>query len=55
MGNEYQGQGGSYLLNPKTGKVQLVQRTQPAQPSQPSLEDLSDEPSVSEAATKSQD
>lgn len=55
MASEHQGQGGSYLLNPKTGKVQLIQRTEPAQPSQPSLEDLSDEPSVSEAATSSQD
>lgn len=54
MENEYQGQGGSYLLNPKTGKVKLIQRTEPAQPSQPLPEDLSDEPSVPEAATSSQ-
>ena len=32
---EYQGQGGSYLLNPKTGKRKLIERTEPAQPIQP--------------------
>jgi hypothetical protein len=25
--DEYEGQGGSYILNPKTGKRELVQRT----------------------------
>lgn len=30
--DEYHGQGGEYLLNPKTGKRTLVSRTQPAQP-----------------------
>jgi len=30
MFDEYHGQGGSYLLNPKTGKRQLVERTEPA-------------------------
>ena len=55
MDNEYQGQGGSFLLNPKTGKVKLIQRTEPAQPSQPLPEDLSDEPSLTEAASTSQD
>jgi len=28
--DEYKGQGGSYLVDPKTGKRQLVERTQPA-------------------------
>ena len=30
--DEYHGQGGSYLLDPKTGKRKLVERTEPAQP-----------------------
>lgn len=30
MMDEYKGQGGSYLVNSKTGKRQLVERTQPA-------------------------
>jgi hypothetical protein len=30
MMDEYKGQGGSYLVNPKTGKRKLVERTQPA-------------------------
>jgi hypothetical protein len=30
MQDEYDGQGGSYLLNPKTGKRKLIERTQPA-------------------------
>ncbi len=33
--DEYQGQGGTYLLDPKTGKRKLIERTEPAQPSQP--------------------
>ena len=28
--DEYKGQGGSYLVDPKTGKRKLVERTQPA-------------------------
>ena len=32
MVDEYEGQGGSYLLNPKTGKRKLIERTEPAQP-----------------------
>jgi hypothetical protein len=35
MEDEYKGQGGTYLLNPKTGKRKLLERTEPAQPSQP--------------------
>ena len=30
MVDEHTGQGGSYLVDPKTGKRQLVERTQPA-------------------------
>jgi hypothetical protein len=36
--DEYHGQGGSYLLNPKTGKRKLIERTEPAQPSEPEPE-----------------
>lgn len=35
MIDEYQGQGGSYLLDPKTGKRKLIERTEPAQPFAP--------------------
>jgi len=35
MVDEYWGQGGSYLLDPKTGKRKLIERTKPAQPSKP--------------------
>lgn len=35
MVDEYWGQGGEYLQDPKTGKRTLLQRTEPAQPSQP--------------------
>jgi len=40
--DEYWGQGGSYLLDPKTGKRTLIERTEPAQPSDPKPEELSD-------------
>jgi len=36
MIDEYDGQGGTYLVDPKTGKRKLIERTQPA--SQPSPE-----------------
>ena len=39
--DEYWGQGGSYELDPKTGKRKLLERTEPAQPSEPQPEDLS--------------
>lgn len=39
--DEYRGQGGSYLLDPKTGIRKLVERTEPAQPSDTTPEDLS--------------
>lgn len=35
MVDEYWGQGGTYLADPKTGKRTLIERTEPAQPSQP--------------------
>ena len=34
MKDEYHGQGGSYLLDPETGKRTLIQRTLPADPPQ---------------------
>lgn len=42
--DEYQGQGGSYLLDPKTGKRTLIERTEPATPSAPTPEELTDGP-----------
>jgi hypothetical protein len=41
MMDEYHGMGGSYLLNPKTGKRTLVERTEPAKPPEPQIEELS--------------
>ena len=37
MIDENQGLGGSYLLDPKTGKRKLVERTQPAPQPQPEV------------------
>jgi hypothetical protein len=42
--DEYQGQGGSYQLDPKTGKRKLIERTEPATPSAPTPEELTDGP-----------
>jgi hypothetical protein len=42
MVDEYHGQGGTYLLDPKTGKRKLIERTEPANPSQPPTEVESD-------------
>lgn len=42
MEDEYAGQGGSYLLDSKTGKRKLVERTEPAQPLNFQSEALSD-------------
>lgn len=42
MVDEYHGQGGTYLLDPKTGKRKLIERTEPANPSQPPTEVKSD-------------
>lgn len=36
--DEYHGQGGTYLLDPKTGKRKLIERTEPAQFSEPQQE-----------------
>ena len=40
--DEYWGQGGTYLLDTKTGKRKLIERTEPAQPLNPDSEVLSD-------------
>ena len=37
--DEYWGQGGTYLVDPKTGKRKLIERTEPAQPTEPLNED----------------
>jgi hypothetical protein len=37
MMDEYKGQGGSYLVDKKTGKRKLVERTQPAPHPQPEV------------------
>ena len=42
MASEYQGEGGTFLLDPKTGKRKLIQRTEPAQSLNPQTEELSD-------------
>ena len=38
--DEYHGQGGSFLLDPKTGKRKLIEQTKPALPQ--STEELTD-------------
>lgn len=45
--DQYHGQGGSYLLDPKTGTRKLVERTEPGQP-QPQPEVISDAAPVSQ-------
>lgn len=52
--DEYHGQGGSYLLDPKTGKRKLVERTEPGQP-QPQPEVTSDAAPVSQAPDSGED
>ena len=42
MKDEYWGMGGSYLLDPKTGKRKLIERTEPANTLNPEPEELSD-------------
>jgi hypothetical protein len=42
MEDEYWGQGGTYLLDSKTGKRKLIERTEPAKPLNPEPEELSD-------------
>tara|TARA_B100000212_G_scaffold335083_1_gene306588 strand:- start:1491 stop:1634 length:144 start_codon:yes stop_codon:yes gene_type:complete len=34
MEDKYSGQGGHYLLDPKTGKRKLIRQTQPATPTE---------------------
>jgi hypothetical protein len=53
--DEYWGQGGSYLLNPKTGKRTLIERTDPATTSDPTPEDLTDGPTGEEDLHSQQD
>ena len=55
MVDEYWGQGGTYLLNPKTGIRKLLERTEPAQPSDNTPEELSNGPSEPQASDPSQD
>lgn len=50
--DEYAGQGGSYLLDPKTGRRTLIERTEPALPIT-QIEELSDatpEPQATDSA-----
>ncbi len=43
MEDEYAGQGGSYLVDPKTGKRKLIRQTLPAEQTEPlTLEETPD-------------
>ena len=55
MVDEYWGQGGTYLLNPKTGIRKLIERTEPAQPSDNTPEELSNGPSEPQTSDPGQD
>lgn len=55
MVDEYWGQGGAYLLDPKTGKRKLIERTEPAQPSEPKPEVTSNAAPESEAPDPGED
>lgn len=55
MVDEYWGQGGTYLLDPKTGNRKLIERTEPAQPSEPEPEELSNGTSEPQASDPGQD
>ena len=55
MVDEYWGQGGTYLLNPKTGIRKLLERTEPAQPSDNTPEELSNGSSEPQASDPGQD
>lgn len=48
MMDEHQGQGGSYLVDPKTGKRKLIERTEPAKPLNPEPEELSNGSALTE-------
>jgi hypothetical protein len=54
MMDEYWGQGGTYLLDPKTGNRKLIERTEPAQPSEPEPEELSNGTSEPQASDPGQ-
>lgn len=51
--DEYDGQGGSYLLDPKSGKRTLIEQTKPAQPQ--STEELTDGTTNTQTPAASQD
>ena len=51
--DEYQGQGGTYLLNPKTGKRKLLKRTEPATQPESATEELNDGIADTQAADPS--
>ena len=51
--DEYHGQGGSFLLDPKTGKRKLIEQTKPALPQ--STEELTDAKTDTQTPTASQD
>lgn len=53
--DEYWGQGGTYLVDPKTGKRKLIERTEPAQPTEPLNEDLSNATPEPQATNRRQD
>jgi hypothetical protein len=55
MVDEYWGQGGTYLLDPKTGKRKLIERTEPAQPSDNTPEELSNGTAEPQASDPGQD
>lgn len=55
MVDEYWGQGGTYLLDSKTGKRKLIERTEPAQPSTPETEVTSNAAPESQAPDPGQD
>ena len=52
--DEYHGQGGSYLCDPKTGRRKLVERTEPGQ-TQPQPEVTSDAAPLQKASDPEQD
>jgi hypothetical protein len=53
--DEFHGVGGSYLLNPKTGKRTIIEQTLPAQPSETPTEDLTSGPDCTQNLSTFQD
>ena len=53
--DEFHGVGGSYLLNPKTGKRTIIEQTLPAQPSDTPNEDLTSGPDCAENVSSLED